>query len=470
MFFTPWLRSLKFPSRPLTHTARRRKRRIPFFGIECLEDRTLLSVSAMVDISELTVDESSFSSTEILVNWTSQDEADGAVDMSSLTTTILAGSQSRALSPTTPNLQMITLPTGVDVNAALLMFQVNPLVEYAELDYRVSIMVTPDDPQFDQMWDLENSGQTGGTADADIDASTAWEVNTGSGSTIVAVTDTGIDYTHPDLAGNIWINTGEVAGDGIDNDGNGYVDDVHGYDFINDDSDPMDDHGHGTHVAGTIGAVGDNAIGITGINWDVQLMALKFIGADGFGLQSDAIEAILYAANNGAHVINASWGGDPFSQIVFDALVTARDQGTIFVAAAGNGNSLGIGQNNDQIPFYPANYDVDNVVSVAATDHYDNLASFSNFGATTVDLAAPGVDILSTMPGGSYGLNSGTSMAAPHVAGVLALVRDLHPGFPGHCWRTTSGCRRTLFRWTYRRRSHPSACNEPRGDRCNSRR
>ena len=285
----------------------------------------------------------------------------------------------------------------------------------------------PNDVQFGDMWPLDNTGQTGGAADADIDAPAAWEVTHGSSSMVVAVIDTGVDYAHPDLAGNMWVNVDEVAGDGIDNDGNGFVDDVHGYDFINGDGDPMDDQGHGTHVAGTIGAVGNNGLGVTGINWDVQIMALKFLGADGSGSGSDAIEAIRYAVDNGAVISNNSWGGDPYSQAMHDAIAEARDQQHIFVAAAGNGNAFGVGIDNDATPFYPSGYDLDNVISVAAVDHNDDLGSFSNFGATSVDLAAPGVNILSTTMGGGYGLNTGTSMASPHAAGVTSLVWDLHP-------------------------------------------
>ena len=235
--------------------------------------------------------------------------------------------------------------------------------------------------------------------------------------------DTGVDYNHPDLAANIWTNPGEIAGDGIDNDGNGYVDDVHGYDFINNDGNPMDDHGHGTHVAGTIGAVGNNGLGVAGINWNVQIMALKFLDATGSGSTSDAIEALNYAVANGAHDLSTTVrAAIRTRRALYDALSDAATPAMIFVAAAGND-----GANNDQTPFYPAGYDLDNIVTVAATDRNDQLASFSNYGATTVDLAAPGVDILSTKPNSAYQTSSGTSMAAPHVAGVVALVRGLHP-------------------------------------------
>nr|WP_261360822.1 S8 family peptidase [Aeoliella straminimaris] len=323
----------------------------------------------------------------------------------------------------------IDLPTGLAMEDALEVYRADPNILYAEPNYTLRITQLPNDPAFTDMWGLENSGQSGGTTDADIDANWAWDVTTGSGNTVVAVIDTGVDYNHPDLASNMWVNAGEIPGDGIDNDGNNYVDDVFGYDFINHDGDPMDDQGHGTHVAGTIGAAGNNGLGVTGINWNVQVMALKFLGADGSGTTQDAIEAIYYARDNGADVINASWGGDPYSQALYDAIAATRDADQIFVAAAGNGNLFGIGINNDDTPFYPSGYELENILSVAATDHNDQLATFSNYGATTVDLAAPGVNILSTVIGTGYDYNSGTSMAAPHVAGVAALVSDLNPSW-----------------------------------------
>jgi serine protease len=334
----------------------------------------------------------------------------------------------------TPGLRRVELPPGVDVQTAIGLYQGDPNVLYAEPDYRVQLQLEPNDPLFWNQWDLHNTGQNGGIFDVDIDAPEAWDVTTGSDSVIVAVIDTGIDYRHPDLAANIWTNPGEIPGNGIDDDRNGYVDDVHGYDFANRDGDPMDDHFHGTHVAGTIGAVGDNGIGIAGINWRVKLMALKFLDASGGGYTSDAIAALNYAVANGAKVSNNSWGGGDFSQAFLTALRNAAARGHIFVAAAGNDSS-----DNDTYPFYPANYNVENVVSVAATDGADKLAWFSNYGRRTVDLAAPGVGILSTLPTRQtpamrdaglpteYGTLSGTSMATPHVAGVIALVQGLHP-------------------------------------------
>jgi subtilisin family serine protease len=281
-------------------------------------------------------------------------------------------------------------------------------------------------------WALNNTGQSGGTADADIDAPEAWDLTRGNGSVVVGVIDSGVDYTHPDLAANIWTNPGEVAGDGVDNDGNGYVDDVHGWDFANGDNDAMDDNGHGTHVAGTIAASGNNGAGVAGVNWDAKVVPLKFIGADGSGSLSNALSAINYATNlrlKGVNlrVTNNSWGGGGYSQTLFDAIKRQGDAGILFAAAAGNGGADGVGDNNDALLSYPSSYNLPNVVAVAATDRNDLLASFSNYGATEVDLAAPGVDIASTAPGGGYVYMSGTSMATPHVSGVAALAFAYNP-------------------------------------------
>jgi subtilisin family serine protease len=290
---------------------------------------------------------------------------------------------------------------------------------------------------------MNNTGQTGGTNDADLDAPEAWDIQTGSESTLIAVIDTGVDYNHPDLAANIWTNPGEIAGNGLDDDQNGFIDDIHGWDFVNNDADPMDDNLHGTHVAGTIGAIGDNGVGVAGVNWRTKIMALKFLGGDGSGTLADAIGAILYGAKMKARVMNNSWGGGGFSQALLDAITVANDSAALFVAAAGND-----GNDNDQTPNYPSNYDAPNVVAVAAIDHKGDLAVFgsggggicgcggnviglpgSNYGATTVDLAAPGKEVLSTTPNNGYTKLSGTSMATPHVAGVAGLVFSQFPAW-----------------------------------------
>jgi len=261
----------------------------------------------------------------------------------------------------------------------------------------------PGDPSYGALWGLHNTGQTGGTPDADIDAPEAWDIHKGSSDVVIAVIDTGVVCNHTDLNdgihNNIWTNDVEVNGTpGFDDDDNDYVDDFCGWDFVGEDNDPTDYNTHGTHVSGTIAAIGDNATGITGLNWYASIMPLRIFGAFGFGDTAKSIEAILYAAKNGAQVINASWGGGDFSQALYDAISFANDKGCLFVAAAGNGGADGIGDDNDLIPFYPASYDLPNIISVAATDHNDDLASFSNYGATSVDVAGPGVSILSSIP------------------------------------------------------------------------
>jgi subtilisin family serine protease/subtilisin-like proprotein convertase family protein/methionine-rich copper-binding protein CopC len=304
----------------------------------------------------------------------------------------------------------------------------NPHVEYAVPNERVNLHTLPNDADLDELWGINNTGQTGGLADADIDAPEAWELSTGSRSVVVGVIDTGVDYNHPDLAANIWTNPGEVAGNGVDDDANGFIDDVHGYDFVNNDGDPMDDEGHGTHVSGTIAAVGNNGTGIAGVNWSSSIMSLKFLDAGGGGTTAGAVRAVNYATlmrqryGINVRVTNNSWGGGGFNQALRDAINASGNAGVLFVAAAGNDEA-----NNDNEPSYPASYDLASVIAVAATDHQDGLARFSNFGAQSVDLAAPGVDVLSTLPNNAYGEASGTSMATPHVTGVAALAWSISP-------------------------------------------
>jgi len=316
--------------------------------------------------------------------------------------------------------------TAVTVNqgtmqSALQNLRANSAVLYAEPNFIVTAALTPNDPLFPDLYALNNAGQTGGTVDADIDAVQAWDSQTGS-NIIVAVIDSGLDYNHEDIVGNVWTNTGEIPNNRIDDDNNGYIDDVRGWDFANNDNDPFDDNDHGTHVSGTIAAVGNNGIGVTGVNWTAQIMPLKFLNARGSGTTADAISAIEYAVMMGARVSNNSWGGGGFSQVLFDAISAAQDAGHLFVAAAGND-----GVDTDITPSYPASYDLDNIVSVAATDDDDSIASFSNFGINTVDLGAPGVAIVSTTPGNTYSSFNGTSMASPHVAGTAALVLAENP-------------------------------------------
>jgi len=288
----------------------------------------------------------------------------------------------------------------------------------------------PNDPSFSAQWALSSSGQNGGTIGADIRATQAWDVTTGSRAVVVGIVDSGIDVTHPDLAANIWTNPGEIPGNGIDDDANGYVDDVHGWNFFDNTNVVDDGFGHGTHVAGIVGAVGNNGTGVTGVNWQVSLMALKFQDSRGIGSTSSVLAALNYATmmrrDHGINIVatNNSWQSVAgFSQLVQNAIQAEGDAGITFVAAAGNNSS-----DNDATPRYPSNYRLPNVITVAATDGTNGLAGLSNYGATTVDLGAPGIMIRSTFPGGLYGSLSGTSMAAPQVTGVFALLAAAKPG------------------------------------------
>ncbi|NJD51399.1 MAG: hypothetical protein FIB07_00855 [Candidatus Methanoperedens sp.] len=294
--------------------------------------------------------------------------------------------------------------------------------ESAEPNYIVKALKRPDAPEFDQLWGLDNTGQTGGTPDADIDAPEAWNISTGSRGVIVAVIDTGVDYTHEDLAGNMWTNPGEIPGNGIDDDHNGFVDDYYGWDFAYDDNNPMDGNYHGTHVSGIIGGVGNNGKGVAGVSWNVSIMAVKFLNDEGDGYVSDAIDAINYATLMGADIMSNSWGGADYSSALEAAIKAADNAGILFVASAGN-----YAANTDDSPVYPAGFDVANIISVAATDHNDSIADFSNYGNMTVDIGAPGVGILSPVPGNGYDSYSGTSMAAPYVSGAAALLKAFNP-------------------------------------------
>ncbi|MDB6149846.1 MAG: peptidase and in kexin sedolisin [Chthoniobacter sp.] len=324
-------------------------------------------------------------------------------------------------------IEVLNFNSAAAATAAIRQLKASGEVEYVEPDYLVYPSATPNDPRYTDgsLWGLHNTGQRSGTNDADIDAPEAWDTLRDAPNIIVAVIDTGVRYTHEDLAANMWRNPGETAGNGIDDDGNGLVDDVFGINAIAGTGNPMDDHGHGTHCAGTIGGVGNNGKGVAGVAWRVQIMACKFLPAVGGGSTSDAIECINYAVSKGAHILSNSWGGGGFANALNDAIASARAAGIIFVAAAGNES-----KDNDVDPNYPSGYAQDNVISVASSTRTEGLSDFSNFGRTTVDIAAPGSDILSTIhtSDSAYGEKSGTSMATPQVAGALALLKVRFPG------------------------------------------
>lgn len=347
--------------------------------------------------------------------------------------------------------RLVHLDAGVSVEEALALAQSDPLVEYAEPDYYIYPMeTTPNDPLFGEMWGLLNTGEPfGGKPGADISATRAWDITTGSSGVVVAVADSGIDFSHPDffdpvLGSNIWVNSREVPGNGVDDDGNGFVDDVTGWDFFsnsnNAGADPLlgSFYRHGTHVAGTIGALGNNGTGVTGVAWQVKLMSLKIFGRDSdgkvTGTTSDAVKAINYAIaerNRGTNVrvINASWAGSEESQTLQNAISAAGGAGITFVCASGNGGSDGRGDDMDLgSKLYPAAWtSLPSLISVAGLDRTDELASFSNYGHTTVTVGAPGVGIFSTIPEGGYGVSSGTSMSTPHVSGIVALIAANDP-------------------------------------------
>jgi subtilisin family serine protease len=448
--------------------------------LETLEDRTLLSASGILGLAGsagMAINPSAYRAGDILVQFRPTQSPQSALAGTTIGT---------SLDPAT-DLYEVMLHGSVTVPQALAAYRASSAAVSAEPDYYLAASSIPNDPQFSQQWNLNNTGQTGGTPGADIHAVNAWNVSTSS-NTLIAQMDTGVDYNHPDLYQSIWINQAEIPasrmknlidvdGDGIisfadlndprnqgpfkitDVNGDGRIDasdilapmvldsqghdtgmggwaypgntqdgdtahpnDFIGWNFVNNTNNPLDDNGHGTAIAGIIGAQGNNGVGIAGIDWHAQIMSVKFLDATGNGSISDFISGLNYAVAHGAKISNNSWTGANNSVNLSQAIANAQAHGQIFVAAAGNN-----GTNNDVTPEYPASFPFDNIVAVAATDQFDNLAGFSNYGPHSVALAAPGVNIYSTMPGKSYGTMSGTSVAVPQVTAVLALVWGQHP-------------------------------------------
>ncbi|MBI5074243.1 MAG: S8 family serine peptidase [Nitrospirae bacterium] len=348
-----------------------------------------------------------------------------------------------------PNLEHVKLPNGLSVRDAVVNYMSNPDVEYAEPNYiKRSATTLPSDFYFGQQWALRNTGSfASGTSGADAKIADAWDISRTTGA-VIAVVDTGIDYNHVDLVGNIYTNPNEFN-NAVDDDGNGKIDDWRGWNFVGNNNDPMDDNGHGTHVSGIIGATGNNGIGVSGVLWNVKIMPLKILDSRGEGTVSDSIAAIQYAVSKGVRVINASYGGSDYSSAEYDAIRAANSAGALLIAAAGNGGSDGLGDNNDQTAEYPSGYALPNIISVAATDQNDRRATFSNFGPTSVHVAAPGVYILSTIPQGTsfgmctgspypgYDFCEGTSMAAPQVSGITGLLYSYYTNFTHEQIRAT---------------------------------
>lgn len=327
-------------------------------------------------------------------------------------------------------LEILAMGPGHDLDQSLTAAQASGLFEYVEPDLPLQLTRFPNDQglRTGQAWGLQNTGQRLGLADADIDAPEAWDIRTSAESVIVAVIDSGIRYTHEDLVGNLWHNPDEIPDNGRDDDQNGLIDDEFGFNAVRHSGDPWDDDGHGTSVSGVIGAEGNNRLGIAGVAWNVQIMALKFLEQDGQGLTSDAISCIDYALAHGANVINASWGGNGRSRSLERAIRRALAQDVLFVTAAGND-----GADIDQAPDYPASYSLSNIITVGSTTRFDRASSASNFGTRSVDLFAPGSQIYtcSAASDHSYGFASGTSLAAPFVTGALALMIASDPQLSG---------------------------------------
>ena len=384
----------------MSGTARRAKRAPRWLALrfEVLETRALLSSDPLSGAPSSTIDPA----TTVMLRFNAGASA-------TATQAAVASVRGHVAESYPDGPDVVELPSGIAPATAIDLLEHNPAVAYAEPDSTIQAQdFTPNDPYYPLQWGLNNPDNV------DIDAPQAWSYTTGNSSIIVAVLDTGIDLRNPDLTSRLWVNP--TAGT------DGFVGDVNGWNFVNNTPNIQDNNGHGSHVTGILAAQGNNGYGIAGVDWNARIMPLKVLAADGSGTTDAAVSAIYFAVNHGARVINASWGGSQYSQAMLNAISYADSKGVVFVTAAGNN-----GLDNDTSPAnYPANYQLPNELVVAAVDSSGNLASFSDYGAHTVDLGAPGVDIFSTVPGG-YATYSGTSMSTPFVAGVVSLVAGEHP-------------------------------------------
>ncbi|HWR57967.1 MAG TPA: S8 family serine peptidase [Thermodesulfovibrionales bacterium] len=443
-------------------------------GISSDVSKASVSPKATVQSILSNMEKGTYKQGELLVKFRS-----GVSSASSLRTSQALGAKTIKKYSVVPNLEHVKLPDGVSVRDAVAKYMSDPNVEYAEPNYIRCAAVESGDPFFlnRQQWALYNTGQfAGGTPGADIRAPLAWDItagNIGANSVKIAILDSGIDYNHPDLVNNIWTNPNESCSDGIDHDSNGLVNDCRGWNFVDNNNNPLDDLGHGTHLAGIIGASPNNGVGMTGVMWHVQMIPLKIFNVNSVvtescisAFASDEIAAIQYAIAHGAKVINASFRSEGFCQSEFNAISAANAAGVLFVAAAGNGGVDSMGINTDVDPQYPASYNLPNIISVAATDQNDRLASFSNFGLNSVHVAAPGVYIVSTVPYGGiaasfsslctgsgfagYDFCSGTSMAAPHVSALAGLLFGYYPNL------NLQQVRQTIFKYVDRENERPN--------------
>ena len=325
-----------------------------------------------------------------------------------------------------PDLRLVQLREGSDLREGLNYYKLQPEVRFAEPNFIYHTQLTPNDAQFGSLWGMNNTGQSGGLVGFDIDAAAAWDSHTSSPGIIIGSIDTGVDVNHEDLSANIWVNPGEIPGNFVDDDANGFIDDVNGWDFVNNDSFPFDDHDHGSHTMGTAAGQGNNGIGVAGVTWTASIMSIKVCNQFGSCPSSAILGGVDYATDNNARVTSNSYGGGGFSQAMKDAIDRADAAGILFSAAAGNN-----GRDIEFSNFFPAGYDSPNIISVAAMNRFGGKSGFSNWGATRVDLGAPGSSILSTTRNNRYSTFNGTSMACPHVTGAVAYLMGFNPNL-GH--------------------------------------